>query len=203
MNKDIIGLVSGVIVIISVVPYAIRTWQAKIPPNPTSWGLWTVIGLVLLLTFYSSGAKANLWPVVFGFTNPLLIFILLLRNRAKWKKFENLEYVCLVVTLISLWMWLRMHDKEELAQYALYAAILADICAAIPTIAFVWRFPLEDRPFAWVLFSTGYGLSIFAISEHTFSNYILPACIIIVCSSISFPLIIYRIRARTPLKEWM
>lgn len=203
MSRESIGLISGIIVGISIIPYAIRTYQGKIHPNPTSWALWTMIGLTLLLTYKSSGAEASIWPVVIGFVNTLIITILLIKNRETWKKWENFEKACFVFGLISLGMWFYMHDSKNLVQYALYIAILADGCAGIPTFAFVWKFPEKDRPFAWGLFALGYGLSIFAISEHTVANYALPLWMFFAASFITMPLILYRIRHRTPLKDWI
>ena len=203
MNTEIIGLVSGLLVVISVIPYSIRTYQGKIHPNLTSWSLWTLIGLALLLTYKSSGAKANIWPAIFGFINPLLIAVLILRQHGKWIKPNKIEIVCSVFCLLSFGLWFLVRESNELAQYALYLAIVADACAAIPTIVFVWMHPDGDRPFAWGFYAVGYGLAIFAITEHTFANYILPLYMFFGSLSITFPLILYRWRKKYPVSEWI
>lgn len=149
MSPDTIGFISSGLVLASIIPYALRTYQGKIEPNLTSWSLWTLIGLVLLLTYKSSGAKANVWPAVFGFTNPLLIILLLLKRHGRWVKMNRVETACLALGLTSLGIWITVRNQQELVQYALYLAIGADICAAIPTIIFVWTQPHSDRPFAW------------------------------------------------------
>lgn len=203
MSREIIGLVSGLLVVVSVVPYGIRTYQGKVQPNLTSWSLWTLIGFVLLLTYKSSGAEANVWPAVFGFTNPLLITILVLWRRGEWTKPNRVEIACLVFSLLSFGLWLRVRENKEMAQYALYLAIVADLFAAIPTIVFVWTQPNGDRPFAWAFFAVGYGLAIFAITEQTFVNYILPLYMFFGALSIAFPLALYRWRQKALLSEWM
>lgn len=203
MNTELIGMISGGIVIISAIPYSIRTYQGKIKPNITSWSLWTLIGLALLLTYKSSGAEANVWPALFGFTNPLIITILAIKRKGEWTKLNIVERICLVVGLISFGMWLGMRESKSLVQYALYVAIIADACAAIPTILFVWTHPDGDRPFAWGLFSVGYALAIFAITDHTFANYALPVYMSVGSLSITTPLCLYRIKKRIPLKEWV
>ncbi len=203
MSAETIGLTAGVLAMRSVIPYSIRTYQGKIQPNLTSWSLWTLIALVLLLTYKSSGAEANVWPAVFGFTNPLLITTLVLRRRGEWTKPNRVEVACLVFSLLSLGLWLGVRERKELVQYALYLAIIADACAAIPTIVFVWTQPNGDRPFAWALFAVGYGLAIFAITEHTFANYVLPLFMFFGSLSIAFPLARYRWRQKAPLSEWV
>ncbi len=203
MSAETIGLISGLLVVASAIPYGIRTYQQKIRPNLTSWTLWTLIGFALLLTYKSSGAKANLWPAVFGFINPLLISLVAYRRHSKWAKLNKIEIACLVFGLLSFGLWFVVRRNENLTQYALYIAILADACAAIPTIVFVWTEPNGDRPFAWGFFSIAYGLAIFAITEHTFANYVLPLYMFFGGLSITLPLILYRLREKTPLSEWI
>lgn len=187
----------------SVIPYAIRTYEGKVHPNLTSWSLWALIGLALLLTYKSSGAGSNVWPAVFGFTNPLLITLLVLKKHGRWTKMNRVEIVCLILGLISLGIWVAVHDKQGLAQFALYVATGADVCAAIPTIVFVWTQPHGDRPFAWCFFAVGYGLAIFAVTEHTFANYVLPLYMFFGALSVALPLALYRWKKRIPLSEWI
>ena len=203
MSAEMIGLISGLLVLVSIIPYSIRTYQGKIQPNLTSWSLWTLIALMLLLTYKSSGAEANIWPAVFGLANPLFITILILRQRGKWMRLNRVEIACLVFSLLSLGLWLGIRESRELAQYALYLAIIADACASIPTIVFVWTQPDGDRPFAWAFFAIGYGLAIFAITEYTFANYALPLFMFFGAFSVTFPLARYRWRNKIPLSEWI
>jgi hypothetical protein len=203
LNLETIGLISGILVVISGIPYSIRTYQGKIQPNLTSWSLWTLIGLSILLTYKSSGAGANVWPAIFGFTNPFIVTILILKRRCEWIKPDKFEILCLVFGLLSLGLWFLFRDSRELSQYTLYLAIIADSCAAVPTMIFVWLRPDGDRPFAWLLFSIGYGLAIFAISEHTFANYILPVYMFLGAWIIALPLALYRWKQKIPLSEWI
>lgn len=203
MSVEIIGLISGLLVIASVIPYGIRTYQGKVQPVLTSWSLWTLSGLVLLLSYKSSGAGANFWPAFFGFINPLLITILILRKSRKWEKPNRAETFCLIFGILSLGLWVVVRESKELSQYALYLAIISDACSAIPTIIFVWKQPDGDRPFAWSFFAIGYGLAIFAITDHTFANYILPLYMFFGAIAIALPMVLYRLKNKVPLSEWI
>lgn len=196
-----IGQVSGLVVMVSVIPYAVRVFQRKIQPNLVSWSIWSLIGLALLLTYRSSGAINNIWPAVFGFLNPAFITVLALW-RGMRKKPEKWELVCGMMGIASLIWWSFVYDDASQAQFALYLAIIADACAGIPTIGFVWRNPHKDRPFAWGMFGIGYGLGIFAITDHTIANYALPVYMVVGSETIAGILVVYRIRKRLPLKEY-
>lgn len=203
LNPETIGIVSGLLVVVSIIPYAIRTYQGKIQPNLTSWSLWTLIGLALLLTYKGSGAGANLWPALFGFSNPLLITILVLRRKKIWERPNKVEVMCFIVGIASLTMWAVLRESRQMCQYALYLALFADVIAAIPTFTFVWSKPSGDRPFAWFSFAIGYGLALFSITEHTFTNYLLPVYMFVGALSVTFPLARYRWRNKVPLLEWI
>ena len=203
MNKELIGLISGILIVVSAIPYSIRTYQRKVHPNIISWSLWTFIGLALLLTYRSSGATTNVWAAVFGFTNPLIVTLVALKRQYERTKLNKLDMICLVFGLIALAMWLFMKENKELVQYALYVAIVADSFACLPTIAFLWKSPDQDRPFAWGLFSVAYGLNLFAISDFTLANLILPIYMTVVSFCITVPLCVYRFRKKSPIMDWI
>jgi hypothetical protein len=202
LNPQTIGLISGALVLLSIVPYAIRTYQGKIHPVPTSWLLWSLIGLAILITYRSAGANANIWPAVFAFTNPTLVTFLSVWRGEKWKRPNLAEVLCLLFGLASLILWMVLRRNPELAQYALYVAIIADFCAAIPTVRFVWMEPARDRPLAWLIYGAGYFLAIFATPQNTLANWGLPLYMTAISFTIALPLILHRVRRNIPLKEW-
>jgi hypothetical protein len=203
LNPTTIGLLSGALVLLSIIPYAIRTYDGKIRPVPTSWSLWSLIGLAVLLTYRSAGASSNLWPAVFGFINPTLITIISISRHEKWKKPNLAERLCFLFGVLSLLLWLALHHSRELSQLALGVAIAADLCAAIPTIKFVWSEPDRDRPLAWLLYGTGYFLALFAAPQNTFANWALPLYMTAISFSVALPLVLHRFRQQVPLKEWL
>jgi Na+/melibiose symporter-like transporter len=196
-------MISGALVLVNIFPHAFRVYEGKIHPVPTSWSLWSLIGLALLLTYKSSGAGANVWPAIFGFTNPLLVMILAIRRREHWKKPELYEWACLIFGIISLVLWVFVRNNKQLSTYALVLAIVADLFAAIPTLIFFVKKPMEDRPFAWGMYAFGYFLAIFAMPEQTFANYVLPLYMTVGSGIATLLLAIPRIRRGVPLKEWI
>lgn len=203
MNKELIGIVSGVIVFLTLIPYAWRVYHGKIQPNLASWFLWTVIAFALLVTYWGSGAKESVWMAVVGCINPFMVTILILVKYPSKIRLNRLEQVCLAIGIASLVLWFLFRNQQPLVQYALYVALLADACAAVPTAVCYWRDPTLDRPFAWGVFCLASALNILAISEHTFANYAYPVYMVIGSGFITIPLIMSRVRKQTPLNEWV
>jgi drug/metabolite transporter (DMT)-like permease len=140
---------------------------------------------------------------VFGFTNPTLITIMSIWRGEKLKKPEVHDWLCFGFGVVSLLVWWFVRQSLDLSQYALYLAIVADLCAAIPTLIFFIKEPEGDRPFAWFLFAVGYFVAIFAIKEQTFANYVLPLYMTVGSLIATLFLVIPRIRRRVGLKEWI
>ncbi|MFA5934747.1 MAG: hypothetical protein WC827_02590 [Candidatus Paceibacterota bacterium] len=203
MNKELIGIIVGVIVSFSLIPYAWRVYHGKVQPVLSSWFLWTIIAVALLVTYWGAGAKESVWMAVVGFINPLLITILVAVKFPEKIRLSKLEQICLFLGICSIALWFVLRSHKSLVQYALYVALLADVCAGIPTMDCYWRNPLVDRPFAWILFSIASVINIFAVSECTVSNYAYPVYMAVGSMTITLPLIIYRIRKRIPLVEWI
>lgn len=203
MSHEFFGWLSAIFVFGSAIPYAYRTWQGLVEPNITTWGLWSVIGISLVLTYDSSGAGANLIPVIMMPLNPLIIVALAIYKRqGHVEPLTRTEYLCIALCLAALSAWFFVRESEYLSQFALYLSLAADACAIIPTFFWILKNPEKDRPGMWLMFSTGYVFALFAISDHTFANYILPIYMSGVTAAVAVILIHYRIRANIPIREW-
>jgi cell division protein FtsW (lipid II flippase) len=199
----LIGLISGLITSLSIVPYAWRIWQRKTQPVTTTWVLLSFLGLAFLLTYNDSGAEANIWPAVAGFVNPVVVVVLSWMRGGKRKKLSNYEWLSIAFCGLALEMWFLMRLNKDYAQFALYLAIVADALALLPTVVDYYKDPTKDRPGAWLMFAIGYGIGMFAIVENTWANYSLPIYIVLAHLIIVFPLIRLRLRKGTLRKEWI
>ena len=201
--EELFGRISGFLVFISVLPYAWRIYQRKTTPNLMTWVIWSFLGLALLLTYKSQGAGENIWPAIFGFTNPVIVTICILWRADFSKKISFIDIACFVIAGISFTIWLFVKENKIYSAYANYVAIFADFCAVIPSLLYYWKSPQNDRPLAWVLFGIGYGIGILAIKDGKVSDYVLPIYMSVMTIIIAVPLILYRIRMSSPLKEWI
>lgn len=196
-----IGQVSGIVVLLSIIPYAVRVYQRKIVANLVSWLIWSMVALALLANYDMSGAKDNLWTLIWGTANPFIItFIALWRGGTR--KIGRFDIWCLAFGIISMIVWLYFSSKEA-ATLGLVMGIVADAFALVPTIRGAYVRPEDDRPMMWGVFSLGYVISLFSITEHTFSNYVLPLYFSIGAGIVFSVLARYRVRNKIPISEWI
>ncbi|MFZ2593361.1 MAG: hypothetical protein WAX38_01130 [Minisyncoccia bacterium] len=205
MNAQIsISVLSGVLPLVGMVIYVYKTHHRVVNPNTTTWALWSLINFVILISYNSASSGDSMWSALVGFIEPFAITVLLItRQGTVWQRLSHTEVVCVCFAIFALYLWWLLKESKPLAQYALYLSILADAIAAIPTIIGVYRKPESDRPVSWALFAAGYGISLCAITEHTFANYALPVYMVLVASSIAALCARHRLKTRAPLMEWV
>lgn len=198
-------MISGAVTWLSVVPYAIRVYQGKIPTVLTTWVLWSFIGLTMILTYKSSGAENNIWPTIASFLNPLAIVIIVIyRKKGEWRLPTALELICITISIAAIFLWFILRKSQQYSQYALYLSMVADMCAATPTIGGAWKKPEDERPFSWLLFVFGYAIVFFALPDYKLSSILLPAYMCAGCSFIAYPLVRYRVRLRRfSFSDWI
>lgn len=205
MDKELLNNASCIVVILSIVPYAWRTYQKKIQPLITTWSLWTVIVLVVFLTIKDSGDNANIWPIFFSLLNTLIVTILAIRAKDKYERmrFSKIECVCIALIVSALLVWMNIRDKPELVQFVLYGAVFANIVASAPTVINARANPASDRPMAWALLLLGYILALLAIEEYTSQNYVFPVFVIALATWMTATLTLYRLKNRIHIREWV
>jgi hypothetical protein len=196
------GVVSALVVLASYPIYGIRVWQRKIVPNISSWIIFTIIAVALFLTYRSSGAKENGWTTLGPLVGTTSILIIAL-SRSKERKMVRTDRVCLIIGSLTIVAWFLTKQDRNLVQYALYLGIMADFIGIVPSAIFLKKHPEKDRPAMWMIFSFGYFLSMFAITEHTFANWSLPVFMTFAPALVWVSLVKYRIKNKIPVKEWI
>lgn len=196
------GILSAVIVLASYPVYGIRIWQRKIVPNIASWTIFVIISIALFLTYKSSGAKENVFVTIGPLLGTTSILVLAL-IRSKEKTMTKTDWLCLCAGILAIIIWFFTKQNKNSVQFALYLGILADFIGIIPSALFLKKFPCKDRPAMWLIFSLGYLLSMFSITENTFANWILPCFMVFAPSLVWVSLVKYRIKNKIPLKEWI
>ena len=130
-----------------------------------------------------------------------ILIITLLRSNEK--SFTRFDIICLILGVLSISLWFFTKQSREMVQFALYIGILADFIGILPSMKFLTKHPEKDRPAMWVIFSLGYFFSMFAITENTFANWVLPSFMVVAPALVWIPLVKYRLKNKIPVREWI
>jgi len=196
----LLGALAQFILVISILPYVISIFRGTVQPNQISWFIWSVIGFAFWLITPATADEITKMLTVIFMLNPTVVFILTL-FKGKRTKPDNLEKFSLVIGLSAILVWYFFKDNS--GTLPIVIAICADFCALLPTLRFVFATPEEETPLAWILFSLGFLIAIFAIENHNIESLLLPVYMAIGSFFVAFPLVQYRIKMKIPIKNWI
>jgi hypothetical protein len=184
------GLVSAVLILAGGVPYMYAIYTRKLErPTISSYFLWTVIGVLLLVTSIQSGVtfKTTLFPILMGVVNPGIILLLSLKYGAyKWTKIDT---SCVVVCIVTIVIW-QTTDNPILG---IAGGICADYIAALPQLIKAWKDPADELLTPWLMFSAASAVNFLAVPEWSFKYWLFPAYMTTASLTIALPILLNRI----------
>lgn len=184
--KQIIGLISGLVVFSAFVPYITSTIKNESRPHPVTWTLWTIITSVSLFLYWNVGARETLWLAFFSLIGQSFVAIFSIKY---WDVgFTRFDRYCLGVSIVSIFIWIVSGD----APTALSFSIIADFLAVLPTIQNIWFNPMDERLLTWVILSVGNVLSLFSVREWSYGVALLPVYLVVLSVSLSALIILRR-----------
>ena len=191
---------SGFLVSMSGLYYIVQVYTRRAPGNPVSWAAWAVIGWALYLT---SDAPFGVNAQTFGAVNPSAIAVIAAyRQYSEAQVPSAREIVGGVLGALAIVLWLLAEYHGASTKWILGLSILAD-CIPLWLIAEgAWENPKDDKPFAWLLFSFGYGISAFGLEEFTPFTLALPVYMFFGANIVAWPLVQYRRRNSIPIWQW-
>lgn len=200
MEKETIAFIAQVLIASTIVPYVISIFRQTVKPNRVSWFIWSVVGFAFWLVTPEDADEITKTLTFFFMFNPTVVFILTL-FKGENVKVDALEKFSLGIGVLSIVVW--YFAQESAGVLPISIAIVADLCALLPTIRFVYSEPQNERPFAWMLYFVGFTLALFSVEHYTLVNLILPVYMIVGSFSVVYPLVSYRLRKGVAFREWI
>jgi hypothetical protein len=162
------GRVAGLFSLAAFVPYILSTLRGRTKPNRATWWIWTVVGFLLAVSYYASGARHTLWVAVSYVLGPLITAILSLKfGVGGWTR---LDRGCLLGAGAGTLLWWVSGSPLM----ALVINLVIDFLGALPTMSKAYADPGGEDPWAWSLFLLGNTLNLFAIEKWRFSIAVYP-----------------------------
>lgn len=175
----IAGKAAGIITLVALIPYVIAILRKETKPNRATWWIWLVVGLMIGISYYSSGAKHTIWVPVTYVIGPLIIVALSFKyGEGGWTWFDR---SCLLVAGISAVLWWMF--KTPLI--ALLINLFIDFLGALPTIRKSYSEPKGEDRTAWTLFFAGNVVNLFAVETWTFSIAVYPIYMLLLTGTIA------------------
>lgn len=172
--EQIIGFLAGVLEFGAFLLYYISILQGKTRPNRATWFVLTVVGVLIVMSYYASGARETLWVPISYAVGPLIAFLLSLRyGEGGWTPFDR---ACLLACAVSIIFW-KISKNPEMT---LFFNLLIDFFGLLPTIKKAYLDPLSEDKVAWSVTSLANFMNILAVTSWTFIIGFYPVYMLIV-----------------------
>lgn len=167
--REALGILAGIVSACAYIPYIASILKKQTRPSRSSWWIWSLIGLLILLSYRSVGALTTIWVPVSFFIGPAVVAILSLQFGEN-TKLSRLDKLCLLGASASLIFWVIFNSAE----IALYINIFMDFLGFVPTFVKTYLRPLGESKASWILFFLGSILNIIAIDKLVLSIALYP-----------------------------
>ncbi len=144
--------------------YIKNTLLGKTKPNRISWFIWFIAPIIASFITFKNGGGISALPVFMAGFIPFLVFLASFKNKNAYWKLGKLDYICLLLSIVSMVSWL--YFKEGVL--ATIFAILADAIAFVPTYIKSWNSPDTETVTPYISGVFNASLSFFTVPTLSF-----------------------------------
>lgn len=178
---QVFGLASGLVSIISFLPYIRDVFRGTTKPERASWLIWTTLGSIAFFSQLAKGATDSLWMTAAQTVGVVIIFLLSLRFGVGG--LTKRDKIALFFAAVGLVMWYLTSE----AAIALFIVIGIDGIGMFLTAIKSYERPESETLIAWILFGVSGLFGMFAVGKWdpvllSYPFYIFIANIVVVAA---------------------
>lgn len=161
MNWTIsLGMVAGAIALLAFIPFIRAILSGKAKPSIITWTTWTIVNLLLIKSYYDSGARSTLWMPITFFTGDVIICLLSFKYGEKI--ITRFDKICIALTVINiLGIVLFSYDKSVV----LTLSVVTLFIGGLPTVKKSWVRPWNENKLTWTMFAIAAILNLLSIED--------------------------------------
>lgn len=165
----ILAVLAGILCFLSAIPYVRDIVYGTTRPNTTTWFLWLFIQAIAIAAQFHEGASWSIIMVIADGVTIALVFLLSVIGYG-YRSFTRFDLWCGVFGIIAILLW----QMTGNAILALIFSIVADTCAALPTIKKSYIDPWSENPTGWAFTMVAAILAIASTARFDAANVLFP-----------------------------
>ena len=151
------GLIAGIIALITYGLYFRQTLKGQSTPNPSTWAIWLLVGIINSITYFSI-TNNNLWQsfIVIAVTFSVFIVFIYSLFKGKFSRISKIEIIVFILAIAILIFW-QMTSNDRVSNLLLQAVY---VVSYVPTVSGIIKGTGKEHYVAWIaafiayLFST-------------------------------------------------
>lgn len=171
--KGLCGLLAGIISIFAFAFYNLSILRGITKPNRATWWILTLVGMIIVVSYYAEGARRTMWVPVTYIIGPFIVALLAIPyGVGGWTIFDR---ACLSGAGLSLVIWFLTGS----VLIVLLMNLLMDFFGIMPTILKSYLRPKEEDVTAWVLSTIASVFNLLAVERWEFAIAVYPVYMLI------------------------
>lgn len=179
-----LGLISGVLSVITYLPYLRDIFKLKTKPERATWFIWSVLSGIAFFSQMAKGATDSLWLVGVQAIGVVVIFLLSIRFGVGG--FVRRGIIALIAAGIGLILWFYTNE----AAFALLIAIAIDAIGGLLTVLKAYRDPESETLSTWVLSGTAGIFAAFAVGSLDYILLAFPVYVVLINYAVAVAMIL-------------
>jgi len=147
------GLIAGLTALLAYGLYFKQTLKGQSTPNPSTWAIWLLVGLINAITYFSI-TNNNLWQsfIVIAVTFSVSIIFMYSLLKGKFSKISYVEITIFILAIaIGIFWQITLNDRiSNLLLQGIY------VISYIPTIYGIIKGTGKEYHVAWIVAFTAY-----------------------------------------------
>jgi chromate transport protein ChrA len=163
-----LGLLATIIGLASYVAYFRDIFANKTKPHVFTWLIWGILTAVAFVAQLVANGGPGAW--VNGTSAIICLIVAALGLKYGKKNIKPVDILCLILALVAILWWIFTNDPL----FSVILVTIADILGFIPTFRKAYYRPHEETISTYLLSSTKYVISLFALTSFTAITAIFP-----------------------------
>lgn len=155
---QILGITAAILAIVQIIPYVVSILRGKTKPSRSTYVIWTVINVVIALSYISAGATTTVLLRIVAVGTSLLVLALSFKYGMGGLK--RLDLVCFAVAGFAIALWLVSKNPV----LAVYMSLAASTIGFIPTIRKSVEQPETENMMSWGITTVAALLNVMALT---------------------------------------
>lgn len=185
-----LGQISGLLVILGVIPYLYEVFFRGVRPERITWFIWTAILAMSLFAQKGAGAEDSLWLMIGNVIACGIVFIASLFKGVGG--FTKLDISCLTIAVSGVLIW----QLSGNPLIAIFGSMIADFAGSLPTIKKAYIMPREEGATVYIFSLIASVIGFMAANFNDFAVYIFPIYLVLSNSSILTAKLLGHLRER-------
>jgi hypothetical protein len=170
-----LNVLAAVLVLAGSAHYIWSIVRSDVTPNLVTWGLWALIPLITFVAEQSEQVGIQSLLVLAASLGPLAVVVVAgLYVRRYWHISAG-SVLCGCLALAALGVWLATRD----GRYGVALSVLADLGAALPTLAKAIRVPESESGLVFFLGAVGGAIVVSTLGRWTVASGMFPTYVVI------------------------